>query len=698
MESRRDAVTEAHSQTFGWILEEGRRRDMPEVRFLDWLRWEGGIYWISGKPGSGKSTLMKYLCDQERTNKTLEEWANPGRIIIGHHFFWDAGSQMRKSQEVLLQTLLFQIFCQYPELIFKVVPIRGKPGYDALGHRQRWTRADLMHSVMALKNQELICSTEAVRFCFFIDSLDEFQGAHQEICEMLQNMAYCDHIKLCISSRPWPVLRNAFGKDRTRTLCLQDITRRDIKLFVEDKLGADERYILLRQQEHIHVNLAKEVTRKAQGVFLWVSLVVNELLDSLQNCDTVKDLLTRLRGVPPTLTGYYGGMIDNIHPFYRRKASQTLLLLLQSRAINLPLLALSTLDDETYDDDDNSTHVSPFSEADLKLAASNLRTRLHGRCKDLIEIDQLSAPSKTAILQIGVRFSHRTMVDFLQGQTVHDKLRSDSGPEFDALSTLLRGCLLYLKRLPSDDGSWDMPCLRDIFFNSIERVIDIAQYKQLLYGKVESTLLTQLDRVASWWYQDDHPWKGMYQREGPYRRTPGQDYLAILAGWGLESFIKQRIEANPLLWEHLSARLLLYHATTYAQRPTLVLYLLQKGASPNEEVQELLGEPHQSVWQLYMNYLRASKYGRTLHPSPLEKQICVAKLLIEAGAEPRPLLNEVIGSRYRDLQGEFPEGGMMTTVEALIEVFGDEDGNYLVKLFEGEDSDPGRFEGWFDND
>lgn len=46
------AVAERH--TFEWIFEDER------LGFTDWLRHGEGIFWISGKPASGKSTLMKF--------------------------------------------------------------------------------------------------------------------------------------------------------------------------------------------------------------------------------------------------------------------------------------------------------------------------------------------------------------------------------------------------------------------------------------------------------------------------------------------------------------------------------------------------------------------------------------------------------------------------------------------------------------
>jgi DNA helicase HerA-like ATPase len=41
-----------------------------------------GIFWIFGKPGSGKSTLMKYLVEDQRTHDLLQKWAGPKKLIV----------------------------------------------------------------------------------------------------------------------------------------------------------------------------------------------------------------------------------------------------------------------------------------------------------------------------------------------------------------------------------------------------------------------------------------------------------------------------------------------------------------------------------------------------------------------------------------------------------------------------------------
>ena len=38
----------------------------------DWLLSRHGDYWVSGKAGSGKSTLMKFLCNHEKLERRRE--------------------------------------------------------------------------------------------------------------------------------------------------------------------------------------------------------------------------------------------------------------------------------------------------------------------------------------------------------------------------------------------------------------------------------------------------------------------------------------------------------------------------------------------------------------------------------------------------------------------------------------------------
>ena len=59
--SRQEEIANAHKKTFQWIFDESGEKVRPWSNFIEWLEEGSGTYWISGKAGSGKSTLMNYV-------------------------------------------------------------------------------------------------------------------------------------------------------------------------------------------------------------------------------------------------------------------------------------------------------------------------------------------------------------------------------------------------------------------------------------------------------------------------------------------------------------------------------------------------------------------------------------------------------------------------------------------------------------
>ena len=75
MTSRYESVVEAYPKTFEWAYGDSSSKQRPWSNLAKWMREADGIYWISGKAGSGKSTLMKHIYDDARTQRLLENWA-----------------------------------------------------------------------------------------------------------------------------------------------------------------------------------------------------------------------------------------------------------------------------------------------------------------------------------------------------------------------------------------------------------------------------------------------------------------------------------------------------------------------------------------------------------------------------------------------------------------------------------------------
>jgi len=130
---RHGAIPEAYKQTFQWAFhglsassapQEMEAADLEKSGLFDWLKNDGGIFWVSGKPGSGKSTFMKFVAGHPLTHEALSRWGGPRPVFIASHYFWISGTTMQKSQEGLLQSLLYDIFSRCPDLIQVAFPAR----------------------------------------------------------------------------------------------------------------------------------------------------------------------------------------------------------------------------------------------------------------------------------------------------------------------------------------------------------------------------------------------------------------------------------------------------------------------------------------------------------------------------------------------------------------------------------------------
>jgi Tfp pilus assembly pilus retraction ATPase PilT len=116
---RQEQVKDVHEHTFRWIFDENSATLGKWDSFTKWLENEDGIYWIQGKAGSGKSTLMNFLLDDqnsEKIHKHLHIWAGHGKLVFISFFFWRAGISLQKSVLGLLRSMLYQILQADPSL------------------------------------------------------------------------------------------------------------------------------------------------------------------------------------------------------------------------------------------------------------------------------------------------------------------------------------------------------------------------------------------------------------------------------------------------------------------------------------------------------------------------------------------------------------------------------------------------------
>ena len=115
--ARQEGIEEAHKKTFSWIFEKPRDHGQPWHDFVHWLESGHGTYWISGKAGCGKSTLMNLICQDPRTNAALRVWSGTSEVLLPKFFFWNAGTELQKSSRGLFRSIIYQIMEKTPELM-----------------------------------------------------------------------------------------------------------------------------------------------------------------------------------------------------------------------------------------------------------------------------------------------------------------------------------------------------------------------------------------------------------------------------------------------------------------------------------------------------------------------------------------------------------------------------------------------------
>jgi hypothetical protein len=412
-----------------------------------WLQSSDDIFWVCGKAGSGKSTLMKFLFEHEQTRVHLDRWAH-GDVTMAASFFWNAGSELEKSQLGLLRALLYQILYQHPESIQVVFPNRWKALLRST-QQKPWTEKELLIALELLSQ----APTSDLRLFFLIDGLDEFSGDHQDLIESLQELNNSPAIKICVSSRPCVVFESAYGSNVHCSMELHELTVRDIDIYIATRLESLLYPGLLTGDEL--KTLGNEVRTRAKGVFLWVTLAIRDLRRGIGKRDSMFVLQTRLANYPSELDDFYQHILDNIDPVYRTFTGRLLLTMMSS--VDLPELVCLHLW-ETYScDTDNISdmHWRPKSGPEVHQLVKQGESCARNWVGDLIDpipthdILYCNSPDCcdcTVDVFIGKpctssSFSHRTVYQFVQRKADDGTLAHMAGPGFDPL---LAGRYLYL--------------------------------------------------------------------------------------------------------------------------------------------------------------------------------------------------------------------------------------------------------------
>ncbi|KAF5967683.1 hypothetical protein FCOIX_11810 [Fusarium coicis] len=264
-------------------------------RFNSWLKSDDKLFYIQGKPGSGKSTLVKFVLNQNQTRNLVQEWS-PDAIIISY-FFWKIGSEEQNSIKGLWCSLLYQRLQDQQQLILSTLQQFCHLSLHSEYHD--WSIKDLQDVWNSL------AKLDTRHICMFIDGLDEVrdQDGFSKLSQSIQLISRPPRTKLCVSARPEAQIVRWLRTTDAAGILLEDLTRFDMLRFVRDRFSQvlpNSQVSWERSQD-----LRQELVDKAQGVFLWLHLATRSIIEGIENNDSDDMLFPRLKGLPGDLENLY---------------------------------------------------------------------------------------------------------------------------------------------------------------------------------------------------------------------------------------------------------------------------------------------------------------------------------------------------------------------------------------------------------
>ena len=662
MVDRESRIATAHKSTLRWALGDNeylpdRPKTIRSSSLREWLECDEQLFWITGKAGSGKSTLMKHLCnpgsqavykttsdadslgdaspreysqttDRTRCHPFLRKWAGASTLIVASFYFWNSGNQLQMSQDGLLSTLLYQIIVQCPEM----APVLAPQQWESLClfnyHHRHWSAKDLRDALFRAVRS---LGTDK-KMCLFIDGLDEFDGDHEGLISLVQQLI-CESkaVKICVASRPWNVFQDAF--DRKPNLRLEDLTFDDIKCFVESKFQSNSDFDNLRwRYPGFADQLMNNIVVKASGVFLWVDLVVASLLSGMRLGDRIEDFQRRLDELPPDLENLYEKILHSLDKFYLGHAAQYFALV-ETTETPITILQLYFADEESPESAINMAVGSiPKDFVDLHVEA--VSRRLNSRCKGFLEAERgLQRLGQQEYLarrasQLTVQYLHRTVRDFIKSPKAQTFLQSYTKPDFDPS---LRLCFSYLMDLknwnPTQQYTQDTHLLdrEDELAPTASQAINCLRHAaktQTDHSRIVVELLGELKRILDMpeYRQQINPsFPEAFNGDTSSQLDLNKPFLYIACSYGIVPYVTARAEKGCLIRQHtLESSLQVWPLLSASvshdiPQPELVKHLLDLGADPNYRVSK--GDTN-TPWMLALHNMTLLRRKREEFASP----------------------------------------------------------------------------------
>ena len=383
---------------------------------------------------------MKYLCGSTEMHELLQQWSGTEPLIFANFYFWYPGKAIQKSLNGLLRGLLYQIFTArldlapiaFPSYYDDIIPLKPLLG-------QSLSDGELLQALENIAQHDGN-DTKCTKFCFFIDGLDEYSGDHLGLVRVLHRLAKNPDFKLCVSSRPWNAFRNAF-ETSVPNLQLENLTHDDIQHYVRESLREAYASVSFATEEALNdldftddtEALIEDIVKGAEGVFLWVYLVVRSVIRGIAEGDDIDFLRHRVQSFPSDLDEFFRNILVRVDAEYKAQSSQALYLAylgVSASWIDFWLIRQSpsglSSPEFAYE-----LAIEGLSLQRLEKRVNETRTFLSAVCKDLLWLPKHNVQDHFPIpFHKRVVFLHRSVYDFLKAENIQAMLKDQVPDHF----------------------------------------------------------------------------------------------------------------------------------------------------------------------------------------------------------------------------------------------------------------------------
>ncbi|KAK4031521.1 ankyrin repeat domain-protein [Parachaetomium inaequale] len=490
IDARLHDITAAYRGTCDWLF--------STTQFQTWrdradLPANNGVLWIKGKPGAGKSTLMKHAL------RHCEEVF--GDHLIVAYFFNARGEVLEKTPLGMLRSVVYQLLDKDDTLYERFRPIYEKQRIYKEGE-WAWRRAQLEEFICSIINKR-----QSKPLLLLVDALDECEDRGvRDVVGFLESLSIDAAqtgvtLRICLSSRHYPNIR--MRKTLELTVEESEEHGRDIATYIAQRLeGHDD-------------DIKAKVREKAGGIFMWVAIVVS-LLNKAYDDSRLEAMREALEEVPADLEDVFNRLLSKDDPNKAETIRMLQWVLLSRRPLKPEELFFAVLAGTAPE------YTGPWDRS--KITGHTIQRRITASSKGLIE-------ARTGDMA-SVQFIHLSVNDFLfrnqRLQTLDQTLQPD--PISASHGQLWDRCWSDIQQLDTTlTGKQYMRQLSENYpflLYTASYVFDHAE-KALAGGAMREEIVR--------WLQMRNDWFGWWKA-----------FLSTVDGHGKHSYLKDSIDAGLL--------------------------------------------------------------------------------------------------------------------------------------------------------